>query len=447
MTSEPEPPPTDHGGEWCPRCGSKFVEGAVFCDKCGGTRPSVMAAPPTGDQNWRTGALGRTFYPPMTPKRSARAILKGIAAVMMLTTVVFFLIELAALLYGIDIVLPEIVDATYTMFIITPVLVPILEISGATLGVYYVFLISAIAASAAWMALNSAKRFKAELTMTAPSRDHSSFFTISALFFATLFFDYTLFFVMTLFGNEPTSPIEDEETWQLLFGLANASVWEEIVSRTLLIGIPMIFVDLVRRRWQPKKLSYLLGGGFKFGIPEVALVAFSSIMFGFAHYDGGWDAWKILPTSIGGVMFGYLFLRYGLYASIMLHFAIDYMLAPTEITGSDGVLVGTGLLILLWIALGAVFFFYYLTRITEFFTAKKYFEPKLEYVPMAARGHGYQTPPPPPASLPGIAYPPPPPPAPQDVYRGGFYVCPACGNTEAKWANGRFQCLRCGKLT
>jgi membrane protease YdiL (CAAX protease family) len=367
---------------------------------------------------------------------------------MMLTAAVFFVVELVALTYGIKIVLPEIVSATYTGFVITPVLVPIFEITGHVLSAYYMFLVSAIIASATWMALSSARRFKAELTMTAPTRDHSGFFDIAGFFFATLFFDYALYFLMVVFGSEPTSPIEDEETWALLFGLANASVWEEIVSRTLLIGAPMVFVDMARRKLQIKKISYVVGGGFQLGIPEASLVVFSSLMFGFAHFAGGWEAWKIVPTSLGGVMFGYLFLRYGLYASIMLHFGINYMLAPTEITGSESVLVGTGIMILIWMGIGAVMFFYYLTRIAEFVTGKRYFEPRPAYVSVYASAYGHQTQVPQTAAPSAYQYqtmgqtP-----IPQEPRRGGFYVCPVCGGTEAKWISGKFQCLRCGNLS
>jgi membrane protease YdiL (CAAX protease family) len=51
----------------------------------------------------------------------------------------------------------------------------------------------------------------------------------------------------------------------------------------------------------------------------------SGALFGLAHYSG-WDdqAWKVLATGIMGVFLGYLFVRFGLYAAILMHFIIDY---------------------------------------------------------------------------------------------------------------------------
>jgi hypothetical protein len=124
---------------------------------------------------------------------------------------------------------------------------------------------------------------------------------------------------------------------------------------------------------------------------------------------------------------------------------------PIETFGvSDGYFI---VLFLLWIAIGAIFTVYYLLRIGEFLTGKKYLDERVQQVVP------YQQPMPyPPVSPQWIqgkdekqttAYEPGPPTqtatSPPPVYSG--YVCPYCGSTEARWKDGRFQCLRCNRLS
>ena len=56
----------------------------------------------------------------------------------------------------------------------------------------------------------------------------------------------------------------------------------------------------------------------------IVLIFASALVFGFAHMSG-WGLWKVLPTFISGIALGYLYVRFGIHVSIMMHFAIDYM--------------------------------------------------------------------------------------------------------------------------
>jgi len=95
----------------------------------------------------------------------------------------------------------------------------------------------------------------------------------------------------------------------MAYALANASVWEEIVSRVLLLGIPLLAIDYLFR--------------------ECGLALFSAIMFGLAHV-GGWDFYKLIPSTVAGLFLAYMFMKHGLYASIMLHFAVDFYDMPLQ---------------------------------------------------------------------------------------------------------------------
>jgi len=219
----------------------------------------------------------------------------------------------------------------------------------------------------------------------------------------------------------------------------------------VLIGAPLLAIDLLRKRRASKPYRYLLGGGFKIGLVEVALILVSATLFGLAHYDS-WGAWKIFPAAVAGAAFGYLFLRHGLAAAIVLHFAFDYLSMPTMVfTDSLGLTVAYFAGVLLWAGLGLVFFTYYVIRMAEFVTGKKYLDERPQIVgapalfPQAYAPSGAYAAT---AQVPGTT-----PPygrqtgQPLQVPRSPFtdgYVCPMCGHTQARWADGKFRCMRCG---
>lgn len=395
-------------------------------------------------------------YRPPSLRISLRRIAKTISAFVMLTFVAQIALSIVALLYGIQFVVPAILDdwSGFGLFIVMPVIITIVTLSGFSLLVYYFFLIGAIAASCVWVFITSIEGFPKELSMKGKSRAHSPLFDTCGLMFATLFFSV----FVALLANPSADELPEEGTLaENLFLLANASVWEELIVRVLLVGIPLLLVDLVRKRRQPKLYSYFLGGGFKMGTPEVVLVLASSILFGYAHFASGWGAWKIVPATVGGIAFGYLFLKFGLAASIMLHFGTDYLSVPLQVFDNFGLTVLTGVGILLWIAFGVMFFVYYVTRVIEYLSKRDFgdaggpspmptpatYSTQWAYQPV----YGAATvndPARPSASPPGASSHPPQ--SPQAVFGGG-YVCPVCGGTQARWVEGRFQCLRCGNLS
>src|SRR5947208_5815796 len=77
---------------------------------------------------------------------------------------------------------------------------------------------------------------------------------------------------------------------------------------------------------------YLIGGVLRRDSPKEALVAgwaflfASSAIFGLAHAPG-WGYWKVVPSMVAGLGFGYLFLRHGVGAAILAHFVNDYALS------------------------------------------------------------------------------------------------------------------------
>lgn len=453
MSSGDTRPTESH--EFCDMCGESIPPHGSFCPRCGTVRASLRRAPPQPAYGAQTAPIrvltpGQVKRPP-----SWRLIIKTLFAFGMITFVVQLLAGLAALVYGIQIVLPEIVDHSFTLYVIAPMLIAVGSISGDALGAYYLLIVAVIIVSAAWLFVSSAKQYHKELTMRGKSREHSAIFDLCGLMFAVLFLNIVIVLAYGAIWGEPSTPAEGAELWELLFLLANASVWEELIVRVLLIGIPILLIDLLRGSFRGRVRGYILGGGFTFGVPEVALVIISSALFGLAHFDG-WGAWKVFPSAVAGVAFGYMFLRHGLASAIMLHFGFDYLSMPTEVffeSSQMGALLILGIALLAWVAMGAVFAGYYTMRIVEFLTGRRYFEerPVTTYYPFYYSQYGTYGPPPPPKTVSSEEGPsplqveesrpqaPPPPP-------GSYFICPQCGYVEARWLDGRFQCLRCGTI-
>jgi len=191
-------------------------------------------------------------------------------------------------------------------------------------------------------------------------------------------------------------PFKDEEPWVEIFAYLEASVWEEVVSRILLIGVPMFILCVLFKgrtgtlcepfedRWSAEDVvvpdvsevvpdgaagkkefkwwNYLLGGtGLNYA--AVILIVFSSMIFGLAHIPL-WGVWKSFQTFIMGMIFGYIFAKYGVYATITLHFLADYLSSISWI--SEPLILIPGLATFALMGLGLVYVWVYGERLTKF---------------------------------------------------------------------------------
>jgi membrane protease YdiL (CAAX protease family) len=128
----------------------------------------------------------------------------------------------------------------------------------------------------------------------------------------------------------------------------------------MFIGVPMMLISFAVTR-KKESLRCLLGG-FGMSTTAVVLILISGVIFGLAH-SSGWDgqAWKILTTAIMGIFLGYLFVRFGLYAAILLHFITDYFQAFYWM----GVGALGGLASLLLLGIGLVSLIYIMLRLAR----------------------------------------------------------------------------------
>ena len=142
-------------------------------------------------------------------------------------------------------------------------------------------------------------------------RSRSAWIAIGQVWMAVTFFQVAVIFVLGLIGFEPTTPINitQDNAWVFLFDLANAGVYEEIVFRLLLIGLPMAIGSAIVRIIEVSRSSggngtgsagryiagawrYLFGGVLRRESSKEAHVAAwaflvaSSAIFGLAHAPG-----------------------------------------------------------------------------------------------------------------------------------------------------------------
>ncbi len=356
---------------------------------------------------------------------------------------------------------------------------------------WVVFLVAAAVTALVFVAARDAKRLWAAVRapldqLPAKLRSRSAFVALTQAFLAVIFVN-----VVAAIVAQPSEPsvFLQLPPWYYLYVLFNATVYEEIIFRVLIIGLPLLVGSLVSRigdvlkgavpagksrgRYLAGSFRYLLGGGMSRDtslvvlLPASLLLIANAVVFGIAHAPGYGD-WKVVPAAIAGLAMGYLFLRHGVAVSILFHFATNMSVAAITLAG-DTSSAGTLLNLLLFVLAlpGAGFFAYYIVygfRLVQDVrrrasppTPARAAVPTVSGVPgTGPAGPEY----PPRTAPPGPATPPAPPGGislPSDympaVRPPGYglppvqYRCPRCGWVEATYDAGRFRCARCGYLS
>jgi len=333
----------------CPRC--RFVvpfTGAfefVMCPNCrsvvrvafAARAPSGVAGPaPTAFALPPAYAIEIPAFAPAPPLHIVRRVARASTAAG--TAFVLFLLvsNLAALLVGVPVAwayATSASDAFLPIYLAFPFPIVLFWIGGLVAAVWHLALVAVILLSAgfflrehlggAWAALLRALEGRG----APPLSDSNGLFAVTRLFTATLLVAFAVNAFARAFGQEPAVPasFENEPFGATLIALAHASVWEELVTRVLLLGVPLLAIHAAARgRLEARPHQYLLGGRFALEGPALALLLFQAAVFSAAHIPG-WDPWKIPGTFVTGMALGFLFLRYGIAACVLLHFLNDYL--------------------------------------------------------------------------------------------------------------------------
>jgi hypothetical protein len=238
----------------------------------------------------------------------------------------------------------------FGLYLFLPVYVRITILSGLSIQLFWVFIVAMVLICAAVMLYRSRTVFDLRGSDYLERAAETPIFGVAMVLSATLVIEMIINFILIGLGMEVSAPSEliDMPLDKALFEFTEAGVWEEIAFRLVPFGVPMMIAALVCR--QKDFYRYLLGG---FGISKLSIIllVISAIIFAYAHVSG-WGAWKFIPTFLGGMMLGFIYMKFGLYASILAHFINDFMavwISAAEIAGSLLMLslLGCGLLCVL----------------------------------------------------------------------------------------------------
>ena len=261
----------------------------------------------------------------------------GVFITVVCTTVILF--ELITALYRSPDVLREIYGYVSGILVIIPVPVTIFTITGNALQLFYIMILITVTVAVGyllWKSVPAMIRFTKDKEPDTIKK--SMMFEFGTLFAAMYLVQTAFILLLVLAGVDVagTVPFDDKTKLEMMYLTIEASVWEELVSRVLLIGVPMLvlaFIASDRKKWWK-----WLSGGFGMSRNAALLILFSALFFGIAHVPG-WDLWKFLPAFITGLGLGYLFVRYGLYAAIAMHFMFNYLSSSDWLLNDGGVLL------------------------------------------------------------------------------------------------------------
>ncbi len=134
-------------------------------------------------------------------------------------------------------------------------------------------------------------------------------------------------FIQEGLGIVTVPPLGDNDLIQFFY-ITLAPLIEEFGFRLILIGIPLFALYssssspkyFLRCLWRPANLEIYDSK------KAIILIVFVGILFGFAHiaFGDSWSEGKFAQAAAGGIILGWVYLRYGFVASLLIHWATNY---------------------------------------------------------------------------------------------------------------------------
>ncbi|MGD1060511.1 MAG: CPBP family intramembrane glutamic endopeptidase [Methanomassiliicoccales archaeon] len=415
---------------YCPGCGMQVSDTAGFCPYCG------RALNPAPSYSARVGLQNQSTI------QTIRDIGRAVGAYTSLGILALLLIDVGILIWSISVILPIAANPAHgtTLYLLWPgpnPIVPLFALDGLAFGFYHILIVVAITSSFIFMVYKSGMPLRRELNLEMPKDGHSPIYRITTIFLAVMSVNLIYTALILIFNVSVTTPgFSDMQLWQLLHAFAAASVWEELITRVLWLGVPLLLIDLAMRN-RSKLRYYFLGGSRTFGRKELIFIWVSATVFSLGHIVY-WDAFKLLPTFAAGIGFGFLFIRYGLYSCILFHFANDYLTIPAMTLNSVPLLEITSIVVLCLGFLGIPYLIVYLRRMILFVTGRD-LKAKPFPAPVAAAAASQA----PPSQDQGRSLPASQTPQQSPAQGGTFFTCVNCGWHEARMVEGKLECTRC----
>lgn len=137
-------------------------------------------------------------------------------------------------------------------------------------------------------------------------------------------------FIQQGFGIITVPPHTDNDLTQFLY-VSTSPLVEEFGFRVILIGLPLfVFYShklslkhFFRSLWRPSHNLHIYDFRRSF-----LLIVLVGIFFGLAHIMTGepWSEGKFAQASASGIILGWLYFRFGLIASILVHWGTNYFI-------------------------------------------------------------------------------------------------------------------------
>lgn len=134
-------------------------------------------------------------------------------------------------------------------------------------------------------------------------------------------------FIQEGLGIVTVPPLGDNDLIHFFY-VSLAPIIEEFGFRLILIGIPLFALYssnpspkyFLRCLWRPVNLDIFDSR------KAIILIVFVGILFGFAHiaFGDSWSEGKFAQATAGGIILGWVYLRYGFVASLLIHWATNY---------------------------------------------------------------------------------------------------------------------------
>jgi hypothetical protein len=136
-------------------------------------------------------------------------------------------------------------------------------------------------------------------------------------------------YIQESFGIATIPPLGGNSLIQFFY-ISLAPLLEEFIFRIILIGIPLFVLYsgrasiryFVKCLWSPSSLNILDSK------KAILLIIFIGISFGFAHiaFSDSWSEGKFAQATAGGIILGWVYLRYGIVVSLLIHWATNYFI-------------------------------------------------------------------------------------------------------------------------
>ena len=306
----------------CDRCEESREAGYAFCMHCGEPLDSCTDCDASREKGYDfCPTCGRRLTAEDSGRRSPYRTFIAAGAVIL---AILLIAEAVALVAGAPSVWDWATDAVVSVLILKPELHVAGHIDGLALQLFWVVQVVVLVACLILLFRQTLPALKAPRNEMMDRLEGTPIYWMALVLCATLVLNVICALPSVGSSIDIDNPIGFVP--DALYAYANAAVWEEVITRIVFIGVPMAIMAACHLRKDFWK--YLLGG---FGMSRLAIVLIfaSALVFGFAHMSG-WGLWKVLPTFISGIALGYLYVRFGVHISIMMHFAIDYMAVLLE---------------------------------------------------------------------------------------------------------------------